>query len=147
VILDQIALRWGRKKRDMVREISKRKSLLEWMIKKDVKETSEVARVIYSYYTDPDKLIRELGIRVEEIYVPVAAAKPREIPMEKVEIAIGYILELLRANNGTVPYYQIFVKIPLSKDVIVEALKQLREEGTIYIESMNVKLREAARSM
>ncbi|MEM2016383.1 MAG: hypothetical protein QW718_02480, partial [Nitrososphaerota archaeon] len=59
----------------------------------------------------------------------------------------GYILELLKANNGTVPYYQIFVKIPLPKDVIVEALKQLREEGTILIESMNVRLREAARSV
>ena len=147
VILDQIALRWGKKKIDMVREISRRKTLLEWMIKKDVKETSEVARIIYSYYTDPDKLIKELGIRVEEIYVPVATAKPREIPMEKVDIAIEYILELLRANNGIVPYYQVFVKIPLSKDIIVEALKQLREIGTIYIESMNIKLREAAKSM
>lgn len=147
VILDQIALRWGKKKIDMVREISRRKNLLGWMIKKDIKETNEVARIIYSYYTDPDKLIRELGIRVEEIYVPVATAKPREIPMEKVETAIEYIIELLRANNGIVPYYQVFVKIPLSKDIIVEALKHLREIGTIYIESMNIKLREAAKSM
>lgn len=146
VLLDQIALRWGKKKTDMIRELMKRKALLDWMVKKDVKEISEVARIVYSYYTDPDRLIRELGIRVEEIVVPTITVKPREVPLEKVELAMGYIIELLRANNGTVPYYQVFVKIPLPKDIIVEALKQLREEGTIYIESMNVKLREAARS-
>ncbi|MEM2068220.1 MAG: type II/IV secretion system ATPase subunit [Nitrososphaerota archaeon] len=147
VLLDQIALRWGKKKTDMIREVLKRKALLDWMVKKDVKEINEVARIIYSYYTDPERLIRELGIKVEEIYIPIPPPKPREIPVEKIEVAIGYILELLKANNGTVPYYQVFVKIPLPKDVIVEALKQLREEGTILIESMNVRLREAARSV
>lgn len=147
LLLDQIALRWGKKKTDVIREVLKRKALLEWMIKKDVKEINEVARIIYSYYTDPERLIKELGIRVEEIYVPIPPTKPREIPVEKIEIAIGYILELLKANNGTVPYHQVFVKIPLPKDVIVEALKQLREEGTIFIESINVRLREAARSI
>ncbi|MCL7402516.1 MAG: Flp pilus assembly complex ATPase component TadA [Thaumarchaeota archaeon] len=147
IILDQIALRWGKKKIDMIRELLRRIALLRWMVEKDVREISEVARIIYSYYTDPDKLIRELGIRVEEIYIPVATIKPREIPVEKVELAIRYVLELLRSNNGTVPYYQVFVKIPLPKDIIVEALKQLKEEGAIYIESVNVKLREAAKSI
>lgn len=142
VILDEIALRWGRTKTDMLREIARRKAVLEWMVRKNIIEINEVARVVYSYYTDPERFVREVGIRVEEVPVQVVPTRVREIPVEKLESAVNNIIELLRANNGIVPYYQVFTKIPLSKDIIVEALKQLRDSGVITIESMNVKLKE-----
>ncbi|MEN2975348.1 MAG: type II/IV secretion system ATPase subunit [Candidatus Caldarchaeales archaeon] len=142
IILEQIALRWGKKKIDVVRELMKRKAVLEWMVSKGIEGVNEVAKVVYSYYTDPERFIREMGIRVEEVYMPVVITKPREVSIEKVRTAVDYIVELLRSNNGTAPYYQIFVKIPLPKDVLVEALKQLREDGRIFVDSMNVKLKE-----
>lgn len=142
IILEQIALRWGKKKIDVVRELMKRKAVLEWMVSKGIEGVNEVAKVVYSYYTDPERFIREMGIRVEEVYMPAVITKPREVSLEKVRTAVDYIVELLRSNNGTAPYYQIFVKIPLPKDVLVEALKQLREDGRIFVDSMNVKLKE-----
>ncbi|MDW7986780.1 MAG: type II/IV secretion system ATPase subunit [Nitrososphaerota archaeon] len=144
LILEQIALRWGKKKIDLIRELLRRKAILEWMVSKGFEGVSEVAKVIYSYYTDPDRFIKEMGIKVEEALVPISIpiTKPREISLEKIKTAANYIIELLRANNGVAPYYQVFVKIPQPKDVLVEALKQLKEDGIIYIDAMNIKLKE-----
>ena len=151
IILDRIALRYGKNRDEMMEELWRRKAVLEWMIMKNVTELKDVAKVIYAYYINPEKFVKEAGIRV---VVPefVKEAAPAaslsvtsrlgETSSQGVKTAADYIVDALMMNNGSLPLWQLFVRIPLAKDMVVKALNKLKEEGRIEISGGVVRLKE-----
>jgi len=147
IIIERIALRAGKTREDAMMELWKRKSILEWMMMKNITEIRDVAKIIYSYYMDSEKLIRELGIRVtvpkaKEFYAAPALSTSEEPPIQGIKTATDYIIDVLTLNEGALPLWQLFRRIPLSKDLIVKALNKLKKEGRIDISSGTVKLKE-----
>ncbi|RLG01639.1 MAG: protein kinase [Thaumarchaeota archaeon] len=163
IILDRIALRIGKSKEDVLEELWRRKAVLEWMIRNNITELKDVANIIYSYYTDPEKFLKEhkievvaaapsVGFRGEVLASWSPTSKPPSVSAEKpveeaeikgVEDAINYVIELLSINNGSIPYWQIFAKASIPKDLVVKALLTLRNEGKIEISEGLIKLKES----
>ena len=163
IILDRIALRIGKSKEDVLEELWRRKAVLEWMIRNNITELKDVANIIYSYYTDPEKFLKEheievvaaapsVGFKGEVLASWSPTQKPPSIPVKKpveetevkgVEDAINYVIELLSMSDGSIPYWQIFAKASIPKDLIVKALLTLRSEGKIEISEGLIKLKES----
>jgi len=162
IILDRIALRMGKSKEDVLEELWRRKAVLEWMIRNNVVELKDVANVVYSYYTNPEKFLKDHGIKVVAAAPSVGfkgevlaswspAPKTPSIPVRKpieeteakgVEDAVNHVIELLSMSNGSIPYWQIFAKASIPKDLVVKALLRLRSEGKIEVSEGLIKLKE-----
>jgi len=162
IILDRIALRLGKSKEDVLEELWRRKAVLEWMMRNNVIELKDVANVIYSYYTAPEKFLEEHGIKVVAAapsvgfkgevlasWSPIPKASPpvrkpvEEVEVKGVEDAVNYVMELLSMSDGSIPYWQIFAKASIPKDLIVKALLKLRSEGRIEVSEGLIKLKES----
>ena len=133
------------------------------MIRNNITELKDVANIIYSYYTDPEKFLKEheievvaaapsVGFKGEVLTSWSPTQKPPSIPVKKpveetevkgVEDAINYVIELLSMSDGSIPYWQIFAKASIPKDLIVKALLTLRSEGKIEISEGLIKLKES----
>ena len=122
----------------------------------------DVANVIYSYYTDPEKFLKEHRIEViaaapsvgfkgeilaswsPTLRTPPPVRKPaEEVEAKGVEDAVNYVMELLSMSDGSIPYWQIFAKASIPKDLIVKALLKLRSEGRIEVSEGLIKLKES----
>lgn len=57
VVLKKIAQRAGVTEDTIVEELLRRKSVLEWMTEQRIFDYREVARIISTYYTDPEKVV------------------------------------------------------------------------------------------
>lgn len=58
-ILEKIMKRKGLDEKDIQAELQQRKTVLEWMAKKNIRRYTEVANVIRDYYADPVRMFRK----------------------------------------------------------------------------------------
>ncbi|MEM0482787.1 MAG: type II/IV secretion system ATPase subunit [Nitrososphaerota archaeon] len=164
--LENISLMNGVSKEDLMLELWRRKELLEWMRENKITDNDKVASIILSYYADPEKLIAEAGITVRKPPFPVArraeaVARPIAAPpvsggspqlaaasvsLEELEKEIkpiaDYIVDAILRRSGPIPYWQIFVKTPYPRDVIIRAMRYLKEKKRIDIIGGVVELME-----
>jgi len=153
-VLEKIAARAAKTKEEILMEVERRARLLKRMVEENVIEIRDIAREIYTYYIDPEKVLRKYG--VESRLIPVAekpepikvaetageVEKPATTPgsEQEEEIIAENILNILKANNGTYPLWKIFIETPTSKITVFKALKKLRESGVIEMSRSIVKL-------
>lgn len=57
VVLKKVAKRLGITEETIKEEIGRRKNVLEWMLKEEIFDYREVARVISTYYSDPERVM------------------------------------------------------------------------------------------
>lgn len=167
--LENISLMNGVSKEDLMLELWRRKELLEWMRENKITDNDKVANIILSYYADPEKLISEAGITVRKPPTPVLApgrrmeaitltptaapqaaaqAQPaaptvseEELEREIKPIA-DYIVEAILRRSGPTPYWQVFVKTPYPREVIIKAMRYLKDKRRIDIIGGVVELME-----
>ncbi|MEM0382324.1 MAG: type II/IV secretion system ATPase subunit [Nitrososphaerota archaeon] len=164
--IENISLMNGVSKEDLMLELWRRKELLEWMRENKITDNDKVASIILSYYSDPEKLIAEAGItvkrpptpmarRVEAVVAPSPASSGisgspqmavQNKSMEELEKDIkpvaDYIVEAILKRGGPIPYWQVFVKTPYPRDVIIRAMRYLKEKRRIDIIGGVVELME-----
>jgi flagellar protein FlaI len=58
-ILEEKMKRKGLDEKDVVEELNKRKTVLDWMVKKGIRKYTDVVSVIRDYYTDPTRVFRK----------------------------------------------------------------------------------------
>ncbi len=165
--LESISLMTGTSRENIVLELWKRKELLEWMRTNNITDPEKVSSLILSYYADPDKLISELGLVVKKppavaVTAPVeaqtllrmpaqgqttvqlaasTAASPTELENE-VRTVADYIVDTLLRKSGPIPYWQVFVKTPYPRELIIRAMRHLKERRRIDIIGGIVELME-----
>lgn len=59
-VLTELAKESGTSMNDVIREVSKRKAIIEWMLRNNITRMEEVAKYIYMYHRDPAKFERIL---------------------------------------------------------------------------------------
>jgi ribosomal protein S19 len=82
-LLKKIAHNKGTTVEEAIEEISRRKTVLDWMVKNNIKDYVEVCRVINEYYKNPEKIMKQIGT-----VAPIEEPKPvevKEVKGEKVE--------------------------------------------------------------
>ena len=57
----KIAQNKGATVESIIEEITKRKSILEWMAKNDITDFIEVRKIINEYYKNPEKIMKQVG--------------------------------------------------------------------------------------
>lgn len=60
-LLKKIAQNKGATVENAIEEITRRKSVLEWMVKNDIKDFVKVRETINEYYKNPDKIMKQVG--------------------------------------------------------------------------------------
>ncbi|MCS7145263.1 MAG: type II/IV secretion system ATPase subunit [Nitrososphaerota archaeon] len=167
--IENISLMNGISKEDLMLELWRRKELLEWMRENKITDNDKVASIILSYYADPEKLIAEAGITVRRPPIPAVAtprrletvALPTALPSvvssspqpaaptvsaeeleREVKPIADYIVEAILKRSGPTPYWQVFVKTPYPRDVIIRAMRYLKDKRRIDIIGGVVELME-----
>jgi flagellar protein FlaI len=64
-ILERIMEKKGVEEEDVRRELYRRKMVLEWMAKNNIRRYTEVANVIREYYADPIRMFRKARLRIK----------------------------------------------------------------------------------
>jgi len=62
VVLKKIAKRLGLPDQNVQEELIRRKKILEWMLEREVYDYRDVARIISTYYTDPERVMSAVGL-------------------------------------------------------------------------------------
>ncbi|MDW8063068.1 MAG: type II/IV secretion system ATPase subunit [Candidatus Caldarchaeum sp.] len=139
--LDSISLQTGLSKENIIVELWRRKEILEWMKQNKITDNNQVAKIILSYYADPEKFVSEIGVSLKKPAIPqqvkqaaVEQAKPiRTYSDEEVKQVADFLSEIVLRRAGPIPYWQIFVKTPYPRDLIIRAVKSLKDSGKIQI--------------
>jgi flagellar protein FlaI len=86
-LLKKIALSKGTTVEGIVEEITKRKSILEWMVKNGIKDFVEVRKTINEYYKNPNKILNQIGTISKLAEEPIIEKETKEEkkPEEKKE--------------------------------------------------------------
>ena len=64
-LLEKIMKRKGLDEKDVQKELHRRRTVLEWMVKNNIRRYTEVANVIREYYADPVRMFRKARLRVK----------------------------------------------------------------------------------
>ncbi|MEM2592830.1 MAG: type II/IV secretion system ATPase subunit, partial [Thermofilaceae archaeon] len=139
--LESISLQTGLSREQLIVELWRRKEILEWMRQNNITDNKEVARIILSYYADPEKLVSEIGLSLRKPAVSTGArpAVKEDQPVattytqEQVKQVADYLAEFLLKRAGPTPYWQIFVKTPYPRELIIRAIRHLKESGRVGI--------------
>lgn len=151
-VLDMIAIRLAKTKEEVIFEIMRRAAFLRALVRNKVFETNDVAREIYTYYTDPEQALRKYRIEYEVLQVPISegisGAEVEPFSIERLE-AEAYenkvaemILNTLKEQKGYYPFWKIFVEMPAPKRIVYRALKKLKESGAVEISQSAIRLVE-----
>ena len=163
VVLEKIAARIAKTKEEVIAEVERRAALLRRLTENKVIEIRDIAREIYSYYSNPEQVLRKYGLRARAIQVPVGEPAPMSESMEvreseavKAEAPSTWsegadeedkvaesILNILREHEGAYPLWRIFVEAPVSKITVFKALKKLRESGKVEVSRSIIRLKES----
>jgi flagellar protein FlaI len=158
-VLDMIAIRLAKTKEEIISEIVRRAALLRILVRNKVFEVGDVAKEIYSYYVDPEQVLRKYGIGLEVIQMLVSEGMGIQRNVEKLFIeaesfgmerleevdedrVAEIILNTLRAQKGYYPFWKIFVETPAPKKAVFKALKKLKESGAIEVYESAIRLME-----
>ena len=60
-LLKKIAQNKGTTVEEILEEITRRKCILEWMVKSDIKDFVDVRKIINEYYKSPEKILKQIG--------------------------------------------------------------------------------------
>jgi flagellar protein FlaI len=138
--LESISLQTGFSKEQLVVELWRRKEVLEWMRKNNVTDNNEVARMILAYYNDPERLVSEIGLSLKKPEISSALRVRETAPQsamsygeEEVKQMAEYIVDALLKKSGPIPYWQVFVKTPHPRELIIRAMRYLKEKGRVNI--------------
>jgi len=71
ILLKKIAHNKGTTVEETLEEIARRKAVLEWMLKKGIKDYVEVCKIINEYYKNPEKILKQVGT-----IPPITEVKP-----------------------------------------------------------------------
>jgi flagellar protein FlaI len=61
ILLKKIAQNKGATIEEILEDITRRKCILEWMVKNDIKDFVEVRKIINDYYKSPKKIMKQIG--------------------------------------------------------------------------------------
>jgi len=139
--LENISLRTGLSREELMLELWRRKEILEWMKQNKITDNAEVARIILSYYTDPERFIKETGIVVKRLAIvqvirsdaSIVEASNKEVAPQDLKPIEEFIVNSILKRTGPIPYWQIFMKAPFSRDLIIRAMRKLKDEKKIDI--------------
>ncbi len=120
--LKVIAALQGKNVDELINELFIRKSILEWMVWKDIRDIKEVAKVINQYYMDKNKLVE----KAMSDYIP------------RLENVIDFrkqlILRTLKTHGVPMPISDLINSVELSEDLFWETLNELISEKKITID-------------
>jgi flagellar protein FlaI len=148
--IENISLQSGRSREELMLELWRRKEILEWMKQNKITDNAEVARIILSYYADPEKFIKEAGIIVRKPAIvqvirsdaSVVESSNKEVAPQDLKPIEDFIVNSILKRTGPLPYWQIFVKAPFSRDLIIRAMRRLKDDKRIDIVGGIVELTE-----
>lgn len=148
--LENISLQTGLSREELILELWRRKEILEWMKQDKITDNAEVARIILSYYADPEKFLKEAGIIIRKPAIiqvirtdtSVVEASNKEAAQQDVKPIEDFIVNSILKRTGPIPYWQIFVKAPFSRDLIIRAMRRLKDQKKIDIVGGIVELTE-----
>jgi flagellar protein FlaI len=148
--IENISLQSGRSREELMLELWRRKEILEWMKQNKITDNAEVARIILSYYADPEKFIKEAGIIVRKPAMvqvirsdaSVVESSNKEVAPQDLKPVEDFIVNSILKRTGPIPYWQIFVKAPFSRDLIIRAMRRLKDDKRIDIVGGIVELTE-----
>ena len=130
-LLEKIAYRSAIPKEALLEEVARREIVLKWMAEKGIRDVKEVAKVIYEYYSNPEKVFaraaEDLGIAIEvgaETHLASISAEAMEKELQeslgktlasKELDRIGFdIISVIAEAGGKIPYGELYNKIPLT---------------------------------
>jgi len=58
----------GMKDADVEKDLADKARILRWMVKRDIKDINSVGRIISEYYTEPEKVLKRVRKKVNNIY-------------------------------------------------------------------------------
>ncbi|MEM3041026.1 MAG: type II/IV secretion system ATPase subunit [Nitrososphaerota archaeon] len=148
--LENISLQTGLSREELILELWRRKEILEWMKQNKITDNAEVARIILSYSADPEKFLKEAGIIIRKPAIiqvirtdtSVVEASNKEAAQQDVKPIEDFIVNSILKRTGPIPYWQIFVKAPFSRDLIIRAMRRLKDQKKIDIVGGIVELTE-----
>ncbi len=89
-LLKKIAQNKGINVESIIEEITKRKSILEWMVKTGKKDFVEVRKTINEYYKNPKKIMKQLGtVTSLEKALPIVKEEKTKEKKEKKALKVG----------------------------------------------------------
>lgn len=155
VVLNKIAAKTAKTKEEIIAEVERRALILKALVERGMLEIGDIAREVYTYYSNPEEVLRKYGIAVEAVQVPVGSSRASAesvkagsygaagaLADEEGEAAVAErVLSLLRQHGGIYPLWKIFAETPASKIMVFKALKGLRESGRIEMSRSMVALR------
>jgi len=138
--LETISFLTGFSKEQLVVELWRRKEVLEWMKKNNITDNAEVARIILSYYTDPEKLTSEIGLSLKKASARSVLQSPETTQQlstsykeEEIKQIADYIAEVLLKRTGPIPLYQILMKTPYPRELAIKAMNYLKSSGRVSV--------------
>jgi len=83
-LLKKIAKNKGTTIESIIEEITKRKSILEWMVKNDIKDFVAVRKTINEYYKNPEKIMKQMGaVTPLEETIPITKKEEKKTEEKK----------------------------------------------------------------
>jgi flagellar protein FlaI len=76
--LQEIALKRGLDVSDLIEEIKRRSTVLEWMLVKGIKDAWDVSRIIFDYYYEPKAVYEKARSELEELLKKESVETPAE---------------------------------------------------------------------
>lgn len=61
-LLKEIATQWGYSVKEINQELKKRKAIIEYMVRKNIRTYEEVSRIILNYFSDPEAVYRKARV-------------------------------------------------------------------------------------
>lgn len=146
--LDNISLQTGLSRDQLIVELWRRKEILEWMKQNKVLDNKDVSRIILNYYADPEKLLAEIGVSLRRPVVQTFASQTsastdsqiKRHSEEEIKQAADFLAEIVLRRGGPTPYWQLFVKAPYPRELVIQAVKRLKDSGRVQIVAGVVEL-------
>jgi len=61
-LLEKIASTFGQSESDMYNELKKRKTILDYMVRKHIRSYEDVSKLILDYFSDPERVYRKARV-------------------------------------------------------------------------------------
>ncbi len=62
-LFDELALHTGFTAQELNENLHEKEKVLEWMVKEKIRDINEVGRIMASYYSDPETILKRAGVR------------------------------------------------------------------------------------
>ena len=61
-LLDNISKQWGYSKREINDELKKRKTILDYMVRKNIRSYEDVSKLVLDYFSDPETVYKKAKV-------------------------------------------------------------------------------------